>query len=277
MLTGRAHIPRIRVRGLLPKIMVARLRRARTPKAALICIYRDFYKTTTLQLVRAAEGAGWEIRLWAVDGPDPDMARYTVGQGPGSRPLLLNNLFAGVDPASWLVICDDDTQFVYPWSVATFLTVCARFGFDLAQPAHAWNSYLWSEFHVQRPGLIARDTNFVEAGPIVAVSPRIRPLVTPFPTTTEKGWGTDITWSDHLADGYRLGMVDGIAFEHLLQVATDYDRGPEDDWVDVVLAERGLTSVRDLMTTRAEYRWLPFRTLRSVGKPPLNRPASLPD
>ena len=60
-------------------------------------------------------------------------------------------------------------------------------------------------------------------------------------------------------------------------MASAYDTGPEWEPVDVVLADRGLTRAEELMNTVDEYRWLPFRTVRSVGKPPLNRTTPLPD
>jgi hypothetical protein len=247
--------------------MVARLRRARPPKATFLCIYRDAYLATTLEMVRAAEAARWDIRLWAVDEPSPELARHTVGHGPGARPVLLNRLADGVDANRWLVIRDDDTQFIYPWTVATFLTVCDRLGFDLAQPAQIWNSYLSFEF-LSQGSVFARDTTFVEGGPIFAVSPRIRPKIVPFPETTEKGWGTDIAWSDYIAEGYRFGVVDAMPFEHLSPIGSAYDRGPELERTETIMAERGLTYLTDVMQNLAIHRWLPFRGDRSVRIPP---------
>jgi hypothetical protein len=151
--------------------------------------------------------------------------------------------------------------------VATFLTVCDRLGFDLAQPAQIWNSYLSFEF-LSQGSVFARDTTFVEGGPIFAVSPRIRPKIVPFPETTEKGWGTDIAWSDYIAEGYRFGVVDAMPFEHLSPIGSAYDRGPELERTEAIMAERGLTYLTDVMQNLAIHRWLPFRGDRSVRIPP---------
>jgi hypothetical protein len=259
--------PRIHVRGLLPKLMVARLRRARPPMATLLCIYRDAYLATTLEMVRAAEAARWDIRLWAIDEPPSELARHTVGQGPGGRPFLQNCLAAGVDANHWLVIADDDIQFVYPWTVATFLTVSD--GFDLAQPAHIWHSYHWADFNSQHARVLARDTTYVENGPIVAVSPRLRPRILPFPESTHMGYGTDVYWSDFVTEGYRLGIIDAIPIEHLQSTAVAYDDGPELEQAKAILAERGLTDMAEIMQNLATHRWFPFRGDRSARTPAL--------
>lgn len=241
-----------------------------------MCIYRGAYRAIVLEMVRRAETSRWGIRLWALDEPDPELAGHTIGQGPGGRFALLNRLANGVDARDWLVIADDDTQIVHPWNLSTFLTICGRFGYDLAQPAHIWNSYHWTNFNEQHPGVLARDTTYVETGPILAVSPRLRPRIMPFPESTRMGWGTDILWSDFLVEGYRLGIVDAVPLEHLAPTAGIYDVGPEVERNDALLAERGLTAITQLMKTLATHRWLPFLNVRSVAQPPLNKGGSLP-
>jgi hypothetical protein len=244
--------------------MVARLRRARPPQATLLCIYRDKYRVNTIEMVGRAEASGWAVRLWALDEPAPELAGRGVGQGAGGRFAILNRLAAGVDEHDWLVISDDDALIVPPWTLATFLTVCDRLGFDLAQPAHVPGSYHAFEFLGQHAGVLARDTTFVESGPIVAISPSLRPRIVPFLQSTEMGWGADILWTDLIADGYRLGVVDGIPLRHLAQMGSNYDIGPEMARIQMLLADRGLTFMGELMHTRHTYRWLPFRRVRSV-------------
>jgi len=267
MRTRPAPVPRVRARGLFPKLIAARLRRDRPPRATLLCIYREPYRAIVLEMVRRAEASRWGIRLWALDETDSELAGHTVGHGPGGRFALLNRLAEGVDERDWLVISDDDTQIVYPWTLSTFLTICGRLSYDLAQPAHIWNSYHWTKFNEQHPGVLARDTTYVETGPVLAVSPRLRPRIMPFPESTHMGWGTDIFWSDFVAEGYRLGIVDAVPLEHLAPGGVVYDIGPEMQWNNALLAERGLTAITQLMETLHTHRWFPFRKVGSTVKP----------
>jgi hypothetical protein len=231
--------------------------------ATLLCIYRDEHRVSTLDMVRRAEACGWAIRLWALGETDPALARHTVGEGPGGRFALLNQLAEGVDPRHWLAISDDDARIAYPWSLATFLIVCARIGFDLAQPAHAPDSPHAHSFNGQQWGL-ARDTTFVETGPILAVSPRLRPRAVPFPAGTPMGWYADVEWTDLVAEGYRLGIVDAVPLEHLAPAGDRYDH--QEEWVhlEAALRARGIPRIPLIMHTVRRHRWLPLRDARSA-------------
>jgi hypothetical protein len=263
MRTKPAPVPRFKVSGLIPKLIAGRLRRARPPMATLLCIYRAPHRELTLEKVRQAEASGWDIRLWALDEVDPALARYTAGAGPGARFALLNRLAEGVDPRHWLAICDDDTRIAYPWTISTFLTVCARVGFDLAQPAHAPDSLHAHPFTEQQWGL-ARDTTYVETGPILAMSPRLRRRALPFPVGTQMGWYADVEWTDLVAEGYRLGIVDAVPLEHMALPGATYDQEEEHAWLDAALQERGVPRVSLIMHTVRLHRWLPLRNARSV-------------
>jgi hypothetical protein len=267
MRTKPAPVPPFRVAGLIPKLIAARLRRARPPAATFLCIYREPNLATTLEMVGQAEASGWDIRLWALGEVHPDLARHTVGHGPGGRFELFNRLAEGVPERQWLAIADDDSRIAWPWTLATFLTVCARFGFDLAQPAQVWYSFHWSSFNEQHHGVIARETTYVESGPILAISPRLRPRIMPFPEDTTMGYGEDLNWTDFVAEGYRLGVVDGVPLEHLNPVAALYDTGPERVRGEAILAEHGLDHITQVMHTLRRFRWLPVRNVRSVMRP----------
>jgi hypothetical protein len=202
-----------------------------------------------------------------LEEPHPDLAGHTVGHGPGGRFALLNRLGAEVDPREWLVIADDDCRIAWPWTLATFVTVCARIGFDLAQPAHTPTSHHWTAFNEQHPSVMARETTYVETGPMIAVSPRLRPRIMPFPEDTEMGWGTDVLWNEYVAEGYRLGIVDGVPLEHLAPGGALYDNGPENERANRLLAERGYTYMGELMHEVSRFRWVPFGNDGAVMEP----------
>jgi hypothetical protein len=263
------------VAGLIPKLTAARLRRARPPEATFVCIYREQNFGLVLALLAQAEASRWAVRLWALDEVHPELARHTVGRGPAGRFELWNRLVEGVPGRHWVVIADDDCRIAWPWTLATFLTVCRLFGFDLAQPAHVWSSHHWTLFNEQKPGTMARDVTYVESGPIVAISPRLRPRMLPIPISTRMGGGEDVLWTDFVGQGYRLGIADGVPLEHLAPMGLTYDTGPEYARCDAILAERGLHHIFDVMATLAWHRWLPFRR-RSAAKAPLNCADSMP-
>ena len=237
MRTRPAPIPPFSVEGLVPKLIAGRLRRARPPMATLLCVYRPEHLALVRVKVDQALASRWHVRLWALHETDPSVADHTCGSGPGARFALLNRLATDLPADHWLVVADDDTRIAYPWTLATFLTVCARMGFDLAQPAHHPDSSHGHEFNVQQHGL-ARETTFVETGPLLAVSPRLRPWIVPFPEGTRMGWYADIEWTDLAAMGYRLGIVDGVPLEHLAHGGSAYDQAEEFKWMERAQRER---------------------------------------
>jgi hypothetical protein len=267
--TKAAPVPPVRVRGLASKLTVARLRRARPPSATLLTIYRPAHVERTLEKVAQARAANWGIRLWALEKTDPSLAEYTVGEGPGGRFALINRLANSVDWRDWIVIADDDTRISYPWTLATFLTVCDKLGFDLAQPAHAEGSHHVFKVNEQQPEYLARATTWVEAGPILALSPRLRSRVIPFPETTLMGWGTEILWTKFLAEGFHLGVVDGVPVDHEVPPGATYDMDPEIARARELSAEHDFPGVEEFARTLRPYLRLPFRKVRAA--PPRTR------
>jgi hypothetical protein len=184
------------VTGPLPFVAALRHRGDRLPPATLLCIYRRRNVEHVTRLVVNAQKAAFRIRLW------------------------LNEVARGAD-AGWLVIADDDVAFVTPSAPKMLLAVAAAQNLDISQPAHARGSYRNHVITRQRILASARETTFVEIGPVVAFSPRARDLVLPFPDGG-MGWGVELEWTALRERGLRLGILDCVALLHLAPTAGTY-------------------------------------------------------
>lgn len=209
----------------------------------------------TRRLVEEALRSGLSVRLWALDEPVPELARWTVGAGAGDRPALLNALVAaGGSDDGWTVLADDDVR-LRPGGLATLLAVARRAGFDLAQPGHGATSHLSHLFLRASPGVIARRTTFVEIGPVVAVAPRVHDVVFPLGEDVTMGVGEDVSWSLLEAHGVvTLGVVDAVRMRHLRPPTPHVAR---DETVRRELARRlgefGVSSIRAIQTDRGSW------------------------
>ena len=122
----------------------------------------------------------------------PKLADRTVGCGSGTRFANLNKLYNSkpVDPRAWVMVADDDTFFVRG-DLASMVTLMQRAEFSLAQPGQSalgWWSYV---FNIARPYLTARETNYVEQGPIFIADPAMANEILPFPEDDSMGWGIE--------------------------------------------------------------------------------------
>jgi hypothetical protein len=135
--------------------------------------------------------------------------------------LLAENPVQGCD---WLLIVDDDVLLPHGFLDA-FVFLAERFDLALAQPAHRWRSHAGWQITRRRPGVVARETRFVEIGPVCALRAPTFGELLPFPPL-RFGWGLDAHWSAVGATrGWRLGVIDATPVLHgLRRIATSYDR-----------------------------------------------------
>jgi hypothetical protein len=135
----------------------------------------------------------------------------------------LNAALKDVPPADWLLLVDDDVILSRGF-LDRFVALAERFGFELAQPAHAFASHAAWEITRRRPGVLAHRTRFVEIGPIVALSRTAAQTLLPFPDL-RMGWGLDTRWSAIAAEqGWPIGVIDATPVRHLKPVAAAYPR-----------------------------------------------------
>jgi hypothetical protein len=224
---------------------------------ALVCVYRERRTAVVERLVEDAAAVGLSVALWALDAPSrsPRLAAATIGTGPGPRLALLNRLCAtrAASVPGPLVLADDDVEFVRG-GLGRLLGAVERCGFGIAQPAHAPGSHRSHSFTASRPLTLARETSFVEVGPLVVVAARWRTRVLPLPEEFAMGWGLDLVWHDLAREGCRLGIVDAVTIRHLAAPASQYERGPEAERLRALLLARNLRSVHALQRRLAAWR-----------------------
>jgi GT2 family glycosyltransferase len=136
---------------------------------------------------------------------------------PGVRGKFENlNLLLAEHPANgcdWLLIVDDDVELPHGF-LDRFLFLCERFGLLIAQPAHRLNSHAAWAVTRRRAGSVARETSFVEIGPVTAFARETFPTLLPFPAL-RMGWGLDVHWAALAREhGWRCGVVDGVSIRH---------------------------------------------------------------
>jgi hypothetical protein len=192
--------------------------------ATIVGVYRRRNAEHVRQLVEPALALNWRTAWWALDGSDPSLAAVTVGEGPGLKLPLLNEALArpGGGMTAWTVVADDDVRFIRG-DVVRFVRRAERAGFDLAQPARARGTHLSHGITAALRFSRARETTFVESGPLWTVGPRFRDRVLPFPAERGMGWGVEIDWYDLRGEGCRLGVVDDVQVEHLGRTAEHYN------------------------------------------------------
>lgn len=190
--------------------------------------------------------------MWSLDEVPAALASVTVGRGPGGRTELLNRLSAGATGP--VVLVDDDAEFDRG-DLGRFVDAADALGFDLAQPAHTWDSRFSHVFTVARPWVGARSTTFVEIGPIVFLSQVAAERLLPMPVQSRMGWGIDVLWADVLRRGeLRGGIVDRLPIRHLGGVALTYSSTEEEDQLRTLLRERGVRHITSLQRTTQRFR-----------------------
>ncbi len=240
-----------------PNVAALALRRRLLPPLTLASVYRHHNANTLVRVLRRVTTTDTtDIRLWALDTAAPELARWTIGTGAGGRFQLLNQLLAGASDG-YLVISDDDFTFTRG-DLALFMKIVELHGFDLAQPTHARGSARSYPLTTTRALTIARDTTFVEIGPLVAISPEMRDHIFPFPERTPMGWGVDIEWADYARSGERrFGVIDATRIHHTGAPGKAYgdeSLRQEREASQAAIRDRGIESIADIQHTLATHR-----------------------
>jgi GT2 family glycosyltransferase len=134
----------------------------------------------------------------------------------------VNRLLAAhpLDGRDWLLVVDDDVELPRGF-LDRFLFLCERFDLQLAQPAHRLNSHAaWPQTR-RRAHSVARETSFVEIGPVSAFASATFATLLPFPEL-RMGWGLDAHWAAIARERrWRCGVVDAVAIRHRAAPAAD--------------------------------------------------------
>jgi hypothetical protein len=188
------------------------------------------------------------LALGAVEGAEGELAEHTVAEGLGGGKFgNLNRVLEaaggrGSAPAAlafdWVLAVDDDLVLPRRF-LDRFVALCERFAFDLAQPAQTLRSHSAWRVTRRRPASLARETRFVEIGPLTAFGRRAAAELLPFPEL-RFGWGLDLHWAA-LAEqrGWRLGVVDATPVRHeSATVGSAYSRADAEAEASDFLASR---------------------------------------
>ncbi|MCD4750229.1 MAG: hypothetical protein K8R59_12735, partial [Thermoanaerobaculales bacterium] len=156
------------------------------------------------------------------DPPTEMVADVTVGRydDPTPKFVILNEVLAqqDLDHYDYVMVCDDDVVLPERF-VDEFFALQSRLGFVIAQPARTSTSYIDIPLVEQYPGLLARETLFVEQGPVISFDRRaIFDQVFPFDLTSHMGWGLENVWSLAVSEReLAMGIIDNVPVDHSIR------------------------------------------------------------
>ena len=176
------------------------------------------------------------IQRWVALGgkpPTKSVAAVTVNTISEKIPKfqIVNDLLAKEDLGQYeyVILTDDDVILPHHF-VDQFVTRQTQLAFAIAQPARTGNSYIDHPIVEQQRGVLARQTLFVEVGPVVSFHKSVYELIFPFDLTSSMGWGYENVWSYLLALRHvKMGIIDAIPVDHSLRKpVAHYSRGRAD-------------------------------------------------
>ena len=176
--------------------------------------------------------------------------------GDGAKFENLNRLLDGVDLEAfdWVLLLDDDVELPADF-LDGFLHLAERFGLRLAAPAHRRRSHAAWRLTRRQWGSVARETGFVEIGPLTALHRDTFETLLPFPAVG-MGWGLDAHWAWLARErGWPIGIVDLFPIGHLVApAATGYAREAAVAQAREFLADHPHLPVRESQRTLAVHR-----------------------
>jgi hypothetical protein len=126
------------------------------------------------------------------------------------KPDELNNF-------DYFVISDDDVLLPEHF-LDNLIAEQQSLDFALAQPARTWRSITDHAIVRRRLFTRARQTNFVEIGPVVSFRSDFFKKVYPFDLESPMGWGYDLTWPVIARElGLSIGIIDRVPVDHSLR------------------------------------------------------------
>lgn len=153
--------------------------------------------------------------------PSPEVAMVTLKTIYEKKPkfAILNDLLLTKDLSryEYVIIIDDD--IILPFNfLDEFLYLQSKYEFVLAQPARTSNSFIDHPIVEQQSGVLARQTMFVEIGPLFSVHKSIYDIIFPFDLISPMGWGYENYWSFELMrKGLKMGIIDNTPIDHSMR------------------------------------------------------------
>jgi hypothetical protein len=189
-------------------------------------VYLSDQKDNMVPIVENFNSPGqWHVmQKWAsiaTEAPSEDVKKVTVLELQHGLPkfILLNKLLSEevLDYYDFVIVCDDDVSLP-PDFLTSYLELVIHYDFALAQPARTPDSFIDHHFVQQMAGLRARQTRFVEIGPLFSVRRDFFSTIFPFDERSYMGWGYDFVWPCLIEkQGLKMGIIDAIPVEHRLR------------------------------------------------------------
>ncbi len=207
-------------------------------------------------------GAESKLHSREVESQEPGAESTTYPKGAESRAqhraenrVSRGGRLAALDTYDWLLVIDDDVVLPRGF-LDQLLFLAERFQFDLLQPAHRARSHAAWRVTRRRAGVLARETPFVEIGPVTAFARTTYSALLPFPPGLRMGWGLDLHWAALARQqGWRCGILDALAIRHSAAPAGDaYSRHAAVAEARALLAERPYVKAREAQTTLTTHR-----------------------
>ena len=161
---------------------------------------------------------------------------------------ILNRILSEtqMDHYDYVIVTDDDIKLPASF-LDNYLELVGRYDFALAQPARTHDSYIDHPFVEQLDGITARQTRYVEIGPLFSMRADAIGLLTPFDLISPMGWGYDFTWALTMeAAGLKVGIVDSLPVSHKLRKpVSNYVHADADQQMKAYLSNRAYLKKED--------------------------------
>ena len=161
------------------------------------------------------------VQRWAAlkgEAPEPHVRSVTriVSDALIPKFQLLNQVLEEEDLTQYdLILVSDDDILLPQGFLDVYVDAQLQYGFALAQPARALHSYYDHRITLRKPWCKARQTRFVEIGPVFSFTRRAFPLLVPFDSASPMGFGFDFVWPVTLArEGLDMGIIDKVSVDH---------------------------------------------------------------
>jgi hypothetical protein len=153
--------------------------------------------------------------------------------------LLLAHAAEETPAPRWTIVIDDDVILPRCF-LDRFLAACEALNFVLAQPALTLRSYESHPVTRRHLTAVARETRFVEIGPLTAFRAEANGVLVPFPEDAGMGWALDSYWPVLAAErDWRIGIIDAVPVGHQdAPPASTYSRSSAIDEAEAFLATR---------------------------------------
>lgn len=202
------------------------IEKQRAIKVLIVGIYLADKPNTASHLVDVfANSCLFDVRqCWIAlgSGPvDPALRDVTILKPASLAPkfTLINQVMRSLPwrDYDYLIISDDDIVVAKNFLDA-FLALQIKYDLAIAQPARSRNSHTDHPFVLQDKTALARQTRFVEIGPLFSMRRDLAELLMPFDETSPMGWGYDWIWPVVVESAnLRMGIIDATPMDHSLR------------------------------------------------------------